>query len=307
MTGTADENDDESDSAIPLPTPWKTFLAEATQRFRAAGFENPENEARRIVETASGYDAGSLSSGLTQLATERGVHHFDKMMRRRLEKEPLQYVCGAWGFRTLDLMVDHRVLIPRPETEVVAGVAIAELGKQENDEKKLVADLGTGSGAIGLSIAAEMKNVEVILTDISTDALQVARANLTGLGVLGATVTICQGSWFDALPSEYRKSFSVIVSNPPYISNSEIETLPADVKHWEPHLALVSGLKGTEFLEVIVDEAEEWLHDSGSLILEMAPHQVSAISERMNSRGYADVQVFKDLSGRDRGVSGKWN
>ncbi len=93
MTGTADENDDESDSAIPLPTPWKTFLAEATQRFRAAGFENPENEARRIVETASGYDAGSLSSGLTQLATERGVHHFDEMMRRRLEKEP---VCGVF-------------------------------------------------------------------------------------------------------------------------------------------------------------------------------------------------------------------
>lgn len=288
-------------------SPWSAFLNEATQTFRSAGFENPENEARRIVETASGYSGGSLAHGLEQQATERGVAHLDAMVERRLQHEPLQYVCGAWGFRTLDLMVDHRVLIPRPETEIVTGVALAELDKKSNKDKKLVADLGTGSGAIGLSIVAETENVEVVLTDVSSDALQVARANLAGLGIHGTRVAIYQGSWFAALPNEYRKSFSVIVSNPPYISTSEMETLPPNVRNWEPPIALASGEKGTEYLELIIDEAEEWLEHSGSLVLEMAPHHVAGISERMSSRGYADVQVFQDLSGRDRGVVGRWN
>ncbi len=288
-------------------TPWSTFLNEATQRFRSAGFENPENEARWIVETASGYSGASLPYGLDQQATERGVAHFDGMVERRLSDEPLQYVCGAWSFRTLDLMVDHRVLIPRPETEIVAGIALGELERSSIKEKKLVVDLGTGSGAIGLAIATEIEDVDVVLTDISSDALQVARANLTGLGVYGTNVTIYQGSWFAALPKEYRNSCSLIVSNPPYISMSEMKSLPSNVRNWEPRLALASGEKGTEYLELIVDEAEEWLEHSGSLVLEMAPHHVGAISERMLSRGYSDVQIFQDLSGRDRGVVGKWS
>ncbi|MAR80554.1 MAG: protein-(glutamine-N5) methyltransferase, release factor-specific [Acidimicrobiaceae bacterium] len=306
MIGVDEGNDKSPDDTNSHSTPWSTFLTEATQRFRSAGFENPETEARWIVETASGYSGASLSYGLEQQATERGVAHFDGMVERRLRHEPLQYVCGAWGFRTLDLMVDHRVLIPRPETEIVAGIALSEL-ERSTKEKKIAVDLGTGSGAIGLAIATEIEDVDVVLTDISSDALQVARANLAGLGVHATNVTIYQGSWFEALPKEYRKSFSLIVSNPPYISLPEMETLPPNVREWEPRLALASGEKGTEYLELIVDEAEEWLEHTGSLVLEMAPHHVDAVSERMLRRGYSDVQIFQDLSGRDRGVVGRWS
>ena len=307
MTTSDDEYDGEDGAPEPQLFLWSVFLAEATQSFKSAGFESPEIDARRIVERASGFEGSEFPRGLEEPATEKAVRHFGDMVQRRLNEEPLQYVCGVWGFRSLDLMVDNRVLIPRPETEVVVGVAIEELEKCLVGGRKLVADLGTGSGAIGLSIAVETENTEVVLTDISPDALQVARANLAGLGSLGTRVTIHQGSWFEALPEEYRRSFSLIVSNPPYISSGEVDTLPANVKKWEPHQALVSGKKGTEFLEIVVDEAGEWLCQSGSLVLEMAPHHTSEISERMQEKGYTEVQIFEDLTDRRRGVRGIWN
>ena len=307
MIASDDEYAEEDGAPEPQLLLWSVFLAEAAQSFKSAGFESPEIDARRIVERASGFVGSEFPRGLEEPATERAVRYFDSMVQRRLNEEPLQYVCGIWGFRSLDLMVDNRVLIPRPETEVVAGVAIEELNRCLVEGRKLVADLGTGSGAIGLSIAAETENTEIVLTDISPDALQVARANLAGLGSLGTRVTIHQGSWFEAIPEEYRRSFSLIVSNPPYISLGEVETLPSVVKQWEPRRALVSGTKGTEHLEIIVDEAGEWLCQSGSLVLEMAPHHTSEISERMHEKGYAEVQIFEDLANRRRGVRGIWN
>ena len=307
MTASDDDNVQVGVGPESETVTWSSLFTEAKQRFSAAGFESPQVDARRIVERASGFEGSEFYKGLAEPATEKAVHHFDQMTQRRLNSEPLQYVCGAWGFRCLDLMVDNRVLIPRPETEIVAGIAIEELKKNTGIARKLVADLGTGSGAIGLSIAAETEETEIVLTDISPEALQVARANLAGLGMLGTRVTIRQGSWFEALPDEHRGSFTLIVSNPPYVSLSEAETLPADVKNWEPSQALVSGAKGTESLEKIVDQAREWLCESGSLVLEMAPHQTSEISQRMSERGYRKVEIFKDLTDRSRGVRGVWN
>ncbi|MFV2040100.1 MAG: class I SAM-dependent methyltransferase, partial [Acidimicrobiales bacterium] len=180
---------------------WRSFLDEARQRLEAAGFASADIEARRIVEEASGYEGAGFHSGLNELATQRGVVAFDAMLGRRLGGEPLQYVLGRWGFRTLDLLVDRRALIPRPETEVVAGVALDELSRLATPGRRLTAlDLGTGTGAIGLSLAAERPDTEVILTDVSTEALKVARANLAGLGRAGTRVSIAQGSWFVALP-----------------------------------------------------------------------------------------------------------
>ncbi|MBG01167.1 MAG: protein-(glutamine-N5) methyltransferase, release factor-specific [Acidimicrobiaceae bacterium] len=307
MTASDDNNVEVGVGPESRTVTWNFFFTEAENQFISAGFESPQVDARRIVERASGFEGSEFYKGLKELATEKAVHHFDEMMQRRLTNEPLQYVCGVWGFRRLDLMVDNRVLIPRPETEIVAGIAIEELEKNTGTARKLVADLGTGSGAIGLSIAAETEDTEIILTDISLEALQVARANLAGLGMLGTRVEIRQGSWFEALPDKHRGSFTLIVSNPPYVSLSEADTLPADVKNWEPSQALVAGAQGTEFLEKIIDKAGEWLCESGSLVLEMAPHQTSEISQRMIERGYRKVQIFKDLTGRSRGVRGVWN
>src|SRR5581483_11962387 len=154
------------------------------------------------------------------------------MVERRAAGEPLQYVLRRWGFRTLDLLVDPRVLIPRPETEVVVEVAIREL-RRIDSRRPLVADLGTGSGAIALSIAVEVPDARVWATDASADALAVARANLAGIGSPAAKrVRIEQGSWFDALPAAFRGQFDVVVSNPPYIAAHE--DLPPEVVDWEP-------------------------------------------------------------------------
>lgn len=287
------------------PVPWRAFHREAEQRLTAAGFETAGHDARRIVEQAAGFEGAEFHLGLDEFATRRGVVAFDAMLGRRLAGEPLQYVVGRWGFRTLDLMVDRRVLIPRPETEVVAGLALAELARQQPVASSLrAADLGTGSGAIGLSLAAESPVSEVWLSDRSADALAVARANLVGLGRTAERVTVVEGSWFDALPRALAGTFHVVVSNPPYIAASE--ELPSAVVDWEPPDALVSGHRGTEALDVLVDGAGEWLVAGGALVLEMAPHQVEPVAERARSAGYADVDTAQDLAGRLRAVVARW-
>jgi release factor glutamine methyltransferase len=218
----------------------------------------------------------------------------DRMVARRRSGEPIQYVLGRWGFRTLDLMVDRRVLIPRPETEVVAGHALAELDRLGG---RLVVDLGTGSGAIGLSVAAEREHAEVWLTDASPDALAVARANLAGLGRPAARVTVAEGHWFDALPADARGTIDVVVSNPPYVAAHE--ELPAAVVDWEPAAALVAGPEGTEDLVHLIEAAPGWLAPGGALVLELAPWQAAPMAERASS-SFREVQVERDLAGLDR-------
>ena len=251
-----------------------------------------------MVEEASGAGAGELDG----LVTERGMAHHDAMLARRLAGEPLQYVLGRWEFRTLDLMLDKRVLIPRPETEVVAGLALHEAERiaAAGGGTVLVADLGTGSGAIGLSIAAECPEALVWCTDSSVDALAVARANCTGMGRPAGRVTILEGSWFDALPSEMAGAFDVIVSNPPYVDVAD--ELPAEVVGWEPSEALFAPDSGCADLESLVDGAMRWLAPGGVLVLEMAPGQTMAMADRARTVGFVEVCVHLDLAGRERAV-----
>ena len=271
---------------------WRELLAEATRRLG-------ELDARRIVEEVTGAAPGELHRALDDPATERGVARFDAMVARREAGEPLQYVLGRWGFRTLDLMVDPRVLIPRPETEVVAGLAIDRVAALGHEREIVVVDLGTGSGAIGLSIAAECASARVFATDASADALAVARANLTGIGRAATRVSLHEGSWFGALPQGLRGGVDVIVSNPPYVTDGEV--LPAVVGEWEPSTALRAGPDGLDDLHRIVDEAPRWLALGGALVLEMAPAQTGPIAERCEAVGLT-AAVHQDLTGRDRAV-----
>ncbi|MCB1255998.1 MAG: peptide chain release factor N(5)-glutamine methyltransferase, partial [Microthrixaceae bacterium] len=234
---------------------WRELLAEAVARLDGSGVtETPESDARRIIEAASGASPAELFLQLDDLATERGVAHFDSMVSRRLTGEPLQYVIGSWGFRTLDLMVDARVLIPRPETEFVVEVALDELDRVGGSERPTtVVDLGTGSGAIGLSITAERVRTSVWITDASSDALEVARANIAGLGRAGARVSSALGNWFEALPGELSGAVDMIISNPPYIPDST--GLPAQVAEGEPSGALRSGAEGLNDFRLIISSA----------------------------------------------------
>jgi release factor glutamine methyltransferase len=284
--------------------PWRAFLQEATNRLRVAGSPHPDGDARRIVERASGWEGAEHHLHLDEPATVRQVAFFDAMVERRAAGEPLQYVLGCWGFRTLDLLVDRRVLIPRPETETVAERALAEVDRRRAERAAAgagavtVVDLGTGSGAIALAVAVERPGVEVWATDRSGDALAVARANLAGVGSAGARVRLAEGDWFAALPSELHGATDVIVSNPPYVAAAD--DLPAEVRDWEPVGALIAGPSGLEDLERLVDGAPDWLVPGGALVVELAPHQAAAVAARARDAGYTAVEVGRDLTGRER-------
>jgi release factor glutamine methyltransferase len=280
-------------------TTWRTLLSETRERLTSGGCPDAETSARRIVEEASGFEGAQFAIGLSASATVRGVANLDRMVADRLTGTPLQYVLRRWSFRTLDLFIDPRVLIPRPETEVVAGVALDELRRFDQGANPIAADLGTGSGAIGLSLAVEHPTVNVWLTDRSDGALEVARANLAGIGRPGSRVTIGQGSWFEALEPELEGQLAVVVSNPPYVA--ETDDLPAIVASYEPRGALVAGPMGTEDLEVLVAEAPRWLVTTGSLVLEMAPAQTDGVA-RLARTHFLEVEVFADYTGRNRGV-----
>jgi len=193
------------------------------------------------------------------------------------------------------------VLIPRPETEQVVEHAVAAARSMlETVQMLRVADLGTGSGAIALSLAHELPlgRAEVWATDASDDALAVARANLAGLGRAGASVRMVAGDWFAALPSELRGELDLIVSNPPYVASGD--ELPDDVATWEPTSALYAGPTGLEAIERIVAEAPAWLALHGVLVLEIGETQGDAVVALALAAGFDDASIHPDLTGRDR-------
>ena len=280
---------------------WRVLLAEATERLAKAGVAgDPAHDARRIVEQVTGSFGADVHRELDRPVTVREVARFDAMLARRSAGEPLQYVLGSWSFRTLDLHLDRLVLIPRPETEVVAEHALREVDRfrAAGAAEVRVVDLGTGSGAIALSVAVERAGVEVWATDVSADAIDVAAANLAGLGRAGRRVNLRAGDWFDALPAELAGTVHVVVSNPPYVAAHE--PLPSEVLDWEPAGALVPGPTGLEAYEVIVAGAMGWLAPAGALVLEIGATQGEAVSAMARTAGLVDVAVHPDLVGRDR-------
>ena len=253
-------------------------------------------EVRWLVEAASGRSPSEQAVVLDELPVDRQAETFEVLVARRVGGEPLQYVVGSWGFRTLDLLVDRRVLIPRPETEIVAGLAIDALP----GGGRLV-DLGTGSGAIALSAAAECwPDVEVWATDASADALAVARANLAGLGRRASVVRLVEGDWFAALPADLRGACDVVVSNPPYVAT--VDVLPAEVADWEPTSALLAGDDGLDDLRRIIAEAPRWLTPEGTLVLEIGETQSAAVLALAKRAGFTEATVHPDLTGRPRAL-----
>ena len=271
----------------------------------AAGVEDYEISARRIVEEATGIEFGSLPLEDENPVTRRVVARVDAMSQRRAAGEPLQYVIGSWGFRQLDLAVDSRALIPRPETEVVAGFGIDLLEeiRQSSEGELLVADMGTGSGAIALSIAQEVSQARVYATDVSEEALALARSNLAGLGSDAARVSLHHGDWFAALPNELFGQLHLLISNPPYISPDD--DLPQAVRNWEPATALIAGVDGFVCLLALTQQGRDWLRPGGWLILECASNQAQRLSDLATARGYEATTIGRDLSGAQRLVAAR--
>ncbi len=281
----------------PDAVTWRTLLGEASGRLADSGFDNAEQEAWWLVQQAGGFEAADVVVHLDESATVRTATYFHQMLDRRVAGEPLQYVLERWAFRSMEIFVDDRVLIPRPETEVLAQMALEECRRLD---AHVAVDLGTGSGAIALALIVEWAGIEVWATDTSADALAVAQANLAGFGRLATDVRLVEGSWFDALPAELAGTVDVVVTNPPYVAESEVDDLADEVRRWEPIEALVAGPTGLEDIEQIVAEAPMWLARPGSLLVEIAPHQAGAVARMARSAGFGSAAIWPDFAGRDR-------
>lgn len=296
----------DTDDDLTGTVAWRELLAETIGRLEAAGADAPTQEARWLVQSASGLEGTEWILGAEDPASVRGVARLDAMVDRRCAGEPIQYVLGSWGFRTLDLLCDRRALIPRPETEQVVGHALDALDQvllaRPAGHRPGVADLGTGTGAIALSIAAERPGTDVWAVDSSTEALAVARANLAGLGMAGTRVLLAEGSWFEPLPPELRGRLDLVVTNPPYIRADE--EVPRSVADWEPAHALVSGPSGLEAYRVLLTEVAVWLAPGGAFVAELGTEQGTAVALLADAAGLVEVRVIPDHAGHDRTVVG---
>jgi release factor glutamine methyltransferase len=272
-------------------------------------------EARWIVAHVTAVPAAQLMSAHGGSVNDADVLTVRLLADRRAAGEPLQYVLGGWAFRGLEVKVDRRALVPRPETEQVVEVALAELRRRvlsplSRAHPPAVVDLGTGSGVIALSLAlegwpaADDGDVEVWATDAAPEALALARENVVHLAtsdsVAASRLRLAQGSWFDALPRRLRGRLDLVVSNPPYVSAPEWSALDPEVRHHEPRSALVAGPSGLEALTLLVEQSRHWLLPGGSLVLELAPHQAEEVTSTARRAGYVDLRVEPDLAGRPR-------
>lgn len=274
---------------------WREMLASTTKQLDNA------QEARWLCEHASGMDSLEFSAEQDQLVTVACAKSLHDMVRDRLSGVPLQYVMKRWAFRHLDIMVDKRVLIPRPETEQVVQVALDIARKIGSNVALRVVDLGTGSGVIGLSMAFELgaDAAHVWLTDASVDALDVARANMVGIGRAAANVRVAHGSWWNALPQDIAGQIDIAICNPPYIAHADGEVAP-DVHMYEPHSALYAHDNGLADLRTVIEGASTWLKKSGWLVLEIGYQQGADVLAMMSASGFVGAEIKQDLSGKDR-------
>jgi len=247
------------------------------------------HELQRLRTHVTGRDAASLVLDPPTASEEQEIA---SLASRRLGGEPLQYIEGSVQFGPIDIAVDRRALIPRPETERLWEEAVASL--RQAGPGTVIVDLGTGSGALALALRHSFPEAQVFGIDVSQDALTLAEENA---GRTGLDVTFLVGDMFEPLPERLMGRIDLIVSNPPYVSEAVFADLPADVRDHEPRVALVAGPSGTEMLERIADEAFWWVGIGGWVICEIGDTQGEAALESFLA---FDREVRPDLAGRDR-------
>ncbi len=265
--------------------------------------ELPANEARillaHLLEKHYQLPRSALLSRDDMGLNEQAFLEWKSLVSRRTLGEPIAYILGKKGFHNIELQVGPGVLIPRPETELLVEIALAEIAKL--DKRSKVLDLGTGSGAIALSIASAMPLASLIATDQSTEALAIAKQNAQSLTLLDQ-VQFLPGSWYAALTEQSK--FDVIVSNPPYIAHQDPHLTQGDLR-FEPQSALTDYASGLSCLEIIVAGADQYLKPGGLIAIEHGFDQSEAVVGLMNAAGLIDVQTHLDLSGHYRAVSGR--
>ncbi|HWC49949.1 MAG TPA: peptide chain release factor N(5)-glutamine methyltransferase [Solirubrobacterales bacterium] len=272
-------------------------LGAAVDGLTAAGVEDPRLDAELLLAEAMGRERAALVAEPSAQVPPAAARRFGEMVRRRLRREPVAYILGRKGFRRLELAVDPRVLVPRPETELLVELAL-ELRPAR------VLDVGTGSGAIALAVADELPAAEVTATDTSPGALEVARANAERLG-LAERVRFVEG----ALPDE-GDGFDLVLANLPYVAERDWSSLQPEVTQYEPREALLAGPDGLDAYRALIPKCAPLLSRyaeqmRGALAVELGEGQAPAVAELMRAAGFAEVEVRRDLAGIERVVIGR--
>ncbi|MFZ9669162.1 MAG: peptide chain release factor N(5)-glutamine methyltransferase [Solirubrobacterales bacterium] len=268
-------------------------LEAATEAFGAAGIPEPRTDAEVLLAGIIDIPRGELVVGSDRPLEPPESRRFGEAVRRRLHREPVAYILGRQGFRRLEIAVDPRVLIPRPETEGLVEVAL-EVSPSR------VLEVGTGSGAVALAIADELPGCEVVATDISPDAIALARTNATGLELVDR-VGFEVGTW-----PEGGGRFDLVVANLPYVDRElEAPSLQPEVVSWEPDQALFGGQGGTEVIASVLDEMAPSGVVAELIALEVGAGQAPRVSGLLREAGFAGIEVRPDLAGIERVVVGR--
>ena len=273
------------------------LLAGCAAMLESEGVAEPQREAREIVAAVLDVPKFWAAANAVADASPQVARSVIRAAMKRASGMPLAYAVGRASFRHLTLEVDERVLIPRVETEVL----VERVLERCTPKTRAVADIGTGSGAIALSLAFEGKFERVFATDVSLDAINVATANAASLSKgLRSPVVFRHGSLLAPLRGE---KLDAIVCNPPYISFAEIGELPADVRDWEPSVALLSAQDGLSFTRELIHQAPDAIPSGGLLALEVDTVRAGTVAEMIAVDGrYAEIEVLLDLTGRERFV-----
>jgi release factor glutamine methyltransferase len=265
-------------------------LKGATEYLASRGVENPRRDAELLLARSLGLSRIELYTQHDRPLTDAERAAARELVQRRGKREPLAYVLGDWDFRRLTLKTDARALVPRPETEIVVERCLVLL---EGLESPRVVDVGTGTGAIALSIAQERPNARVHATDISPAAIELARENADANGL---AVEFREGD----LLAGFEGPFDLLVSNPPYVDPGEFYALEPELREWEPRDALVANGQ----TERLARDAEEVLN--GWLVLEVHEARARIVAESLERAGYSSVGIVNDLAGRERVVEAWW-
>jgi release factor glutamine methyltransferase len=274
-------------------------LARGRALLAGAGIAAADLEARLLLRQAAGLGAAALAARGADPLDGAAAAAFDALLARRLQRVPLAYLAGEREFWSLRLAVDARVLVPRPETETLVEAALALLGPGAR-----VADVGTGSGAIVIALAAELRDADFLAVDSSAGALAVARANAAAHGVAGR-IAFLEGDLLEPLAAHGR-GLDALVSNPPYIPTAEIAGLEPEVRDHEPRAALDGGPDGLALIGRLVAGAPALLRAGGWLVLEIGAGQAPAVRARLAAAGaYDRVETRRDLAGIERVVAAR--
>lgn len=288
-------------AAGPEPVTVRRALQAATAILSHAGSESARLDAELLLAGVVGLDGSRLYLHHESPLDARAEELFSALLSRRVGGEPVAYITGRREFWSLDFLVTPAVLVPRPETEmlveIAAGLFAAE--SQSSNLKLKVLDLGTGSGAIAVSLAKEIAGAEIWATDISPDALDIARANARRHGV-EKNIHFLSGDLFEPV-REQVKFFDLILANPPYVRRGDFDALPRDVRDFEPRLALDGGVDGLDFYRRIIPSAPAYLTTGGFVAVEIGADMGEDVLRLFATAGdYAPAQLSRDLAGKNR-------